>query len=140
MRSFVVREQMPVLIGVCFQQIKIKMLSHSRFQPFSLAVLFQDFKPLFGLIYIITLLFCLSDWLFGSNSRQNGLTNQTQMFCRTSHDPREGLDELKTLEWWISGLMLNSFFFLISRLYMACSPHEFNLQRSQQIRIKDIKF
>ena len=51
---------MPVLIGVCFQQIKIKMLSHSRFQPFSLAVLFQDFKPLFGLIYIITLPFCLS--------------------------------------------------------------------------------
>ena len=40
------------------------MLSHSRFQPFSLAVLFQDFKPLFGLIYIITLPFCLSVWMF----------------------------------------------------------------------------
>ena len=41
--------------------------------------------------------------------------------------------ELKTLKWWISGLMLNPFFFLISRLNMACSPHEFNLQKSQQI-------
>ena len=48
--------------------------------------------------------------------------------------------ELKTLEWWISGLMLNPNFFLISRLNMACSPHEFNLQKSQQIRIKDITF
>ena len=36
--------------------------------------------------------------------------------------------ELKTLEWWISGLMLNPLFFLISRLNMACFPHEFNLQ------------
>ena len=48
--------------------------------------------------------------------------------------------ELKTLEWWISGLMLNSNFFLISRLNMACSPHEFKLQKSQQIGIKDITF
>ena len=30
--------------------------------------------------------------------------------------------ELKTLEWWISGLMLNPLFFLISRLNIACSP------------------
>ena len=36
--------------------------------------------------------------------------------------------ELETLEWWISGLMLNPLFFLISRLNIACSPHEFNLQ------------
>jgi len=48
--------------------------------------------------------------------------------------------ELKTLEWWISGLMLNPNFFLISRLNMTCSPHEFNLQKSQQIGIKDITF
>ena len=48
--------------------------------------------------------------------------------------------ELKTLEWWISGLMLNPNFFLISRLNIACSPHEFNLQKSQQIGIKDITF
>ena len=36
--------------------------------------------------------------------------------------------ELGTLEWWISGLMLDPLFFLISRLNIACSPHEFNLQ------------
>ena len=48
--------------------------------------------------------------------------------------------ELKTLEWWISGFMLNPLFFLISRLNIACFPHEFNLQRSQQIGIKDITF
>ena len=30
--------------------------------------------------------------------------------------------ELKTLEWWKSGLMLNPLFFLISRLNIACSP------------------
>ena len=41
--------------------------------------------------------------------------------------------ELKTLEWWISGLMLNPLFFLISRLNMVCFPNEFNLQISQQI-------
>ena len=35
--------------------------------------------------------------------------------------------ELKTLEWWISGLMLNPLFFLISRLNIACSPIIFNL-------------
>ena len=36
--------------------------------------------------------------------------------------------ELETLEWWISGLMLDPLFFLISRLNIACFPHEFNLQ------------
>ena len=36
--------------------------------------------------------------------------------------------ELGTFEWWISGLMLDPLFFLISRLNFACSPHEFNLQ------------
>ena len=36
--------------------------------------------------------------------------------------------ELETLEWWISGLMLDPLFFLISRLNIACCPHEFNLQ------------
>ena len=41
-----------------------------------------------------------------------------------------GRPELKTLEWWISGLMLNTFLFLISSLNIACSPHEFKLQKS----------
>ena len=41
--------------------------------------------------------------------------------------------ELKTLEWWISGFMLNSLFFWISRLIIACFPHEFNLQVSRHI-------
>jgi len=44
--------------------------------------------------------------------------------------------ELGTLEWWISGLMLDPLFFFISRLSMACSPHAINLQ----IGIKDIPF
>ena len=50
------------------------------------------------------------------------------------------LSELKTFEWWISGLTLNPLFFLISRLNMACFSLEFNLQISQQIGIKDIPF
>ena len=50
------------------------------------------------------------------------------------------LPELKTLEWWISGLMLNPLFFLISRLNIACSPLIFNLQTNYPIRIKDIPF
>ena len=36
--------------------------------------------------------------------------------------------ELGTFEWWISGLMLDPLFFLISRLNNACSPHVINLQ------------
>ena len=48
--------------------------------------------------------------------------------------------ELKTLEWWISGLMLNPLFFLISRLNIACSPLIFNLQINYPIRIKNIPF
>ena len=36
--------------------------------------------------------------------------------------------ELGTLEWWISGLMFDLIFFLISRLNNACSPVVFNLQ------------
>ena len=36
--------------------------------------------------------------------------------------------ELGTLEWWISGLMLDPLFLLISRLNIACTPHEFNFQ------------
>jgi len=39
-----------------------------------------------------------------------------------------------TLEWWISGLMLDPLFFLISRLNNACSPLVNNLQ------IKEIPF
>ena len=43
---------------------------------------------------------------------------------------------MKTLEWWISGLMLNPLFFLISRLNIACSPLIFNLQINYPIMIK----
>ena len=35
---------------------------------------------------------------------------------------------LGTSEWWISGLMLDPLFFLISRLNIACCPREFNLR------------
>ena len=36
--------------------------------------------------------------------------------------------------------MLDPLFFLISRLNIACCPHEFNLQINEQIGIKDISF
>ena len=48
--------------------------------------------------------------------------------------------ELKTLELWISGLMLNPLFFLISRSNIAYNPHELNLEINLQIGIKDITF
>ena len=54
--------------------------------------------------------------------------------------PKINRSELKNLEWWISGLMHNPNFFLISRLNIACFPREFNLQKNQQIGIKDITF
>jgi len=37
--------------------------------------------------------------------------------------------ELGTFEWWISGLMLDPLFFLLSRLNNACSSLVINLQR-----------
>ena len=36
--------------------------------------------------------------------------------------------ELGTFEWWISGLILDLTFFLISRLNNACSPLDIYLQ------------
>ena len=36
--------------------------------------------------------------------------------------------ELGTFDWWISGLMLDPLFFLISRLNNACSPLVINLE------------
>ena len=38
---------------------------------------------------------CLSDWVFVSNKRQNGLTDRAQIVCRTSNGPREGLWMIK---------------------------------------------
>ena len=35
---------------------------------------------------------------FVSNKRQNGLTDRAQISCGTSHDPREGLLNIKTLK------------------------------------------
>jgi len=37
--------------------------------------------------------------------------------------------ELGTFEWWISGLMLDPLFFLLSRLNNACYSLVINLQR-----------
>jgi len=48
--------------------------------------------------------------------------------------------ELKTLEWWISGLRLDPLFFLISRLNIACLPHDFNLQINYPTGYLDISF
>jgi len=44
------------------------------------------------------------------------------------HHSKVFRSELGTFELWISGLMLNPLFFLISRLNMACSSHVINLQ------------
>ena len=38
------------------------------------------------------------------------------------------MSELGTFEWWISGLMLDPLFLLISRLKNACSPLVINLK------------
>ena len=48
--------------------------------------------------------------------------------------------ELKTLEWWISGLRLNPLFFLISRLNIAWKTHDFNLQFNYSTGYLDISF
>ena len=48
--------------------------------------------------------------------------------------------ELKTLEWWISGLRLNPLFFLISRLNIAWQTHDFNLQINYSTGYLDISF
>ena len=48
--------------------------------------------------------------------------------------------ELKTLEWWISGLRLNPLFFLMSRLNIAWKTHDFNLQINYSTGYLDISF
>ena len=48
--------------------------------------------------------------------------------------------ELKTLEWWISGLRLNPLFFLLSRLNIAWKTHDFNLQINYSTGYLDISF
>ena len=48
--------------------------------------------------------------------------------------------ELGTFDFWISGLMLDPLFFLISRLNNNCSPLVINFQINLLIGIKDIPF
>ena len=60
--------------------------------------------------------------------------------CYDGDIPLKPLSELKTLECWISRLMLDPPFFLISRLNNACSPLVINLQIHYPIGIKDIQF
>ena len=47
---------------------------------------------MFPKIYIYTLLVCL----FVSTKRQNGLTDEAQILCGTSREPREGLWMIKS--------------------------------------------
>ena len=84
---------------------------------------------------------CLGFVFFVSNKRQ------TAQFCMATHltqgyrlMDRQICPELKTLERWISRLMLDLIFFLISRLNKACSPLLINLQINLPIGIKDIPF
>ena len=44
------------------------------------------------------------------------------------HNIKVLTSELGTFEWWISGLMLDPLFFLISKLTNACSSHIINIQ------------
>jgi len=53
---------------------------------------------------------------------------QVTLVSGSQQQPQKAFSELKTLEWWISGLMLDPLFFLISRLNKACSPLVINLQ------------
>jgi len=46
-------------------------------------------------------------------------------FVKIEEELTEGI---KAFEWWISGLMLDPLFFLISRLNNACSPLVINLK------------
>ena len=46
-------------------------------------------------IYLYINLACLSVCPFVSNKRRNGWTDRAQIFCGTSHDPREGLWMIK---------------------------------------------
>ena len=41
---------------------------------------------------------------------------QVTLVSGSQQQPQKAFSELKTLEWWISGLMLDPLFFLISRL------------------------
>ena len=43
-------------------------------------------------------------------------------------EKEDGHEALGTFEWWISRLMLDPLFFLISRLNNDCSPPVINLQ------------
>jgi len=51
-------------------------------------------------------------------------------YSREIHNNEVLTSELGTFERWISGLMLDPLFFLISRLNYACSPLVINLQIS----------
>ena len=50
---------------------------------------------LFTYLYIYFACLCLSVCPFVSNKRQTGGTDRAQIFCGPSHDPREGLWNIK---------------------------------------------
>ena len=67
-------------------------------------------------IYKFGLSVCLSVCLFVSNKRQNGWTDQAQIFCGTSRDHREGLWMIKILNIC---LHQNSIFLKASKKYFT---------------------
>jgi len=71
------------------------------------------------------LLFIISDCVSYMIRAGNFWINRSGL--RISHS-KVFSSELGTLEWWISGLILDPLFFLISRINNACSSLVINLQ------------
>jgi len=94
-----------------------------------------------GMIFIISNFIC---------NRVRHRQNFSLKLNPTSHHLTQALDrkmspflkcpELKTLEWWISGLRRNPLFFLISRLNIAWLMHDFKLQINYSTGYLDISF
>ena len=111
--------------------------------PFQLLILFTAFPLLYPFIFPLSVLVslrnlyinlaglfvCQSVCLYPINVKTTKPIGPK--FClgpRMTPGKVFGCSELGTFEWWISGLILDPIFILISRINNACSPHVINLQ------------
>ena len=65
----------------------------------------------FALLSVCLFFVCLGVCPFVSNKRQNGSTDRAQTLSGTSHDPREGLKNIKIerkKSWKIVGIFFNA--------------------------------
>ena len=66
--------------------------------------------------------------------------NTIHLLMYAMHVPRPVLGpELKTLEWWISRLMRDPLFFIISRLILSCTCTLKSVYKIQSIRVAYMK-